>query len=162
MTPLPPDLDPREFALQLAVVAGRLDERSARAVEQLERTSADFRREVTSAASTLGAGRAQAAVAQAAAVESRMRPLWIASVALLIGAVVAVAGAALALASAKRELASIRRDQVLLDAVNAADLTLCGDRLCARLERRARSADDAPRYQAVARRPAAQVDTAYR
>lgn len=152
MTRLPADLDPREFALQLAVVAGRLDERSTRAVEQLERTSADFRREVTSATNTLGAERTRAAVAQAAAVESRMRVLWIASAALLIGAVVAVAGATLALASAKRELASISRDQRLLQAINAADLTLCGDRVCARVETGEPYAGADGAYRTVARR----------
>ncbi|MBB6600013.1 hypothetical protein [Luteimonas sp. MC1825] len=151
MSQLPSDLDPREFALQLAVVAGRLDERSTRAVEHLERTSAEFRREVTAAASMLGAERRRAAAAQAAAGVSGYRHLWIASAALLFGALVAVAGATLALSSARREIDAMGRDLVLLEAVNAADLTLCGERLCARVER-PQGRDDDRGYQAVALR----------
>ena len=152
MTRLPAGADPREFALQLAVVAERLDERSARAVEQLERTSAAFRTEVAAVADTLGAERSRAAVVQAAAAEFRTRLLWIASGALLVGALVAVAGATLALASARRELESISRDQRLLHAINMADLTLCGDRVCARLEPQARGATDDGGYRTVAPR----------
>lgn len=121
----PPDLpprspDPREFALQLAVVAERLDQRSALAVARVEAAGTALEQTLSNA------GRAT--------LQARMRLLWIASIGLLLGALVAVAGATFALTSAKRELAAITRDQALLEAINAADLTLCGDRLCARVE----------------------------
>jgi hypothetical protein len=133
-------------------VAERLDERSAQAVEQLERTAAAFRNEVSAAGSAFEAGRRSAADAQAATIESRRRSLSIASAGLLIGALVAVAGATLAVASARRELASIGRDQSLLNAINSADLTLCGERVCARIEPDSHAASADGAYRTVAPR----------
>lgn len=69
-----------------------------------------------------------------AATQARARMFWILSVGLLAGAFVAAAGATLAVGSARRELAAIQRDQTLTHAINQADLTLCGGRLCARIE----------------------------
>ena len=131
MTHGPARTDPREFALQLAAVAERLDERSARAVARVEAASAVLEREAAAAARSLAIGRGQAATAP----QPGARLIWIVSAGMLAGALVAVAGAALAVTSAKRELASITRDQVLLEAISVADVTLCGDRLCARVER---------------------------
>lgn len=132
--PPPPGPDPREFALQLAVVAERLDERSAHAVGRVEKTCAAFERSAAEAARALAAERSQAASDRHAAREVRGRMLRIASAGLLAGALVATAGALWSVASAKRALASIHRDQALLHAINAADVTLCGEGLCARLE----------------------------
>lgn len=145
----PNDLDPREFALQLAVVADRLDERSVLAVERVEAAGAAIAREAGEAARALAAERGRIAAARQAEEASRLRLLWIASAALLVGALVAVAGSALAVASARRELGGIRRDQMLLGVINDADVVLCDGRLCARLE----SSDQAgPEYRRVARK----------
>lgn len=130
----PADLDPREFALQLAVVADRLDERSAQAVGRLEAACVAVEREAGAAARALAAERGQVAKARQAAEAARLRLLWITSIALLVGALVAVAGAAIAVASAKRELDAVQRDQALLNAINGADVALCDGRLCARLD----------------------------
>ena len=146
----PADADPREFALQLAVIAERLDERSAQAVVRVEAASARLEREATGAAHALAAERRQAATAQQLAAQSHIRLLWIASAGLLVGALVAVAGATFAVASAKRELASIARDQALLQAIYAADVTLCGDRLCARV---VHAGEEAGEYHPIAPRP---------
>lgn len=133
-TTVPPrDHDPREFALQLAVVLERLDERSTQAVSRVEAACAALEHESATAAQALAVERRQLAAAQHAAIGSRLRLLWTASVALLLSAVVAVAGASLAVASANRELGTIHRDQALLQAINGADITLCGDQLCARV-----------------------------
>lgn len=108
--------DPRELALQLAVIAQRLDERSAFAVERVEAAGAALQHAATTAAA------------------SRARDIRMMSAALLVGALIALVGTGLALDSARRELASIQRDRALLQAINSADLSLCGDRLCARVE----------------------------
>lgn len=150
--PVPPDgQDPHEFALQLAVVLERLDERSIRAVSRVEAACAALKRDSAAAARGLAAERGRIAGNLYAADRSRLRLLWIASVALLAGALVALAGASLAVASAKRELDSIHHDQMLLDAINGADITLCGDRLCARLLD-AEAAEAAPGYRRIAPR----------
>lgn len=133
MTP-PVGTDPRELALQLAVIVQRLDERSAWAVERVEAAGAALQREAVSATHALAAERSRIASLQQSAAAARIRLLWIASIGLLAGALVAIAGAVFAVASAKRELASLSLDQTLLQAVNTADLILCGDRLCARVE----------------------------
>lgn len=128
----PAGLDPREFALQLAVVADQLDERSAQAVGGLEVACAAIERETRVAARMLAAECGHVAAVLHAAEASRLRLLRVASVALLIGAIVAVAGAALAVESARRELDAIQRDQTLLRAINGADVRLCEEQLCAR------------------------------
>lgn len=154
MTHGPASIDLREFALQLAAVAERLDERSARAVARVEAASAVLECEAAAAAAAaraLASEREQAATAPRPRVQPGARLVWIASAAVLAGALVAVAGAALAVASAKRELASITRDQVLLEAIGAADVTLCGERLCARVER-PDGPDEAAEYRPVAPR----------
>lgn len=130
----PPDQDPREFALQLAVVLERLDERSTQAVARVEAACVALEREFAAAAHALAVEHGQLAAARHAAAGSRIRLLWTASIALLVGASVAVAGASLAVASAKRELGAIQRNQTLLNAINSADVTLCNGRLCARVE----------------------------
>ena len=129
-----PGFDPRELALQLAVVVERLDERSAHSVSRLEQACAAFERSAAEAAKVLATERSRAADDRHAAGEARNRMLWVASAGLLAGALVATAGAMWAVGSAKRELASVHRDQALLDAINSADVTRCGDGLCARLE----------------------------
>lgn len=148
---VPPDgQDPREFALQLAVVLERLDERSVQAVARVEAACAALERDSAAAARALAAERSQVASSRHAADRSRLRLLWIASIALLAGALVALAGALLAVASAKREVDAIHRDQALLQAINDADITLCGDRLCARLSDG--EAPAAPGYRQIAPR----------
>lgn len=149
---IPAGPDPREFALQLAAVAERLDERSARAVARVEAASAGLEREAAAAARALAAERGQVATAQRLAAQARIRLLWITSAGMLAGALVAVAGALFAVASAQRELASIARDQALLDAINTADVILCGDRLCARIERVGGMPGEAVDYRPIAPR----------
>src|SRR5690606_27759473 len=107
----PDDTDPREFALQLAVIAARLDERSARAVQRVEAASAELGRQAASAAQALARERREAATIQQKVVESRIRVLMVASAALLVGALVAVAGASLAVSSAQRELDALGQDR---------------------------------------------------
>lgn len=145
----PAGTDPREFALQLAVIAQRLDERSAFAVERVEAVGASLQQEAANAARFLAGERQRIADDGRAAVASRLRLLRIASAALFAGALFALAGAALALHSARRELASLQRDGALLGAIERADLVLCGERLCARVEG-ATTGDDG--YRPVAAR----------
>lgn len=153
----PDDTDPREFALQLAVIAARLDERSARAVQRVEAASAELGRQAASAAQALARERREAATIQQKVVESRIRVLMVASAALLVGALVAVAGASLAVSSAQRELDALGQDRGLLQAIDRADLTLCGERLCARVEG-AGSGD----YRPIAARVGAPIEPATR
>ena len=61
-TNVPPyDQDPREFALQLAVVLERLDERSTQAVSRVEAACAALERESAAAARALAVEREQLA-----------------------------------------------------------------------------------------------------
>ncbi|MEN1960951.1 hypothetical protein WCE41_11570 [Luteimonas sp. MJ246] len=150
----PADTTAREFALQLAVIAQRLDERSAFAVERVEAAAATLERQGASAARTLEAERNRSASTQQGAAAARARLPWIASIVLLAGTLVAAIGTTLAVASAKRELVALNRDRELLQAINTADLTLCGDRLCARLERGAVGEGEGGEYRPVAARPA--------
>ena len=126
--------DPREFALQLAVVAERLDERSVRAVERMEAACARLERDVGSAAAALAGERMRFAAGEQAASTARLRLTWMALAALVLAALVVVAGCAFAVAAARAELASLDRDAALVRAINAADVTVCGERLCARVD----------------------------
>ncbi|MBD7987971.1 hypothetical protein H9645_08005 [Luteimonas sp. Sa2BVA3] len=135
MNTTPPEgTDPREFALQLAAVAARLDERSAQAVEQVEAASAALARQGATAAQALAVERTQVVAAGHQAHVARVRWVWLASAALLLGSLVAITGAGLALDSARRELDAIHRERALLQTINGADLSVCGERLCARIE----------------------------
>lgn len=150
MTVPPGELDPREFALQLAVVSERMDERSALAAERMEQASLHLEQRANAAVKHLAAQCERVADVHRAATEARTRMLWILSAGMLAGALVASAVATFAVGSARRDLAVIERDQTLLQAINRADLTLCGGRLCARL---AGEGQGAANYQPVALRP---------
>src|SRR5690606_27819997 len=117
-----------------AVVSERMDERSALAAERMERASVHLEQRAAEAVKHMAAECTRVGTTHRAAAEARVRMLWILSAALLAAALVAAAGAALAVGSARRELASIQRSHTLTHAINQADLTLCGDRLCARFE----------------------------
>ena len=130
----PPELDPREFALQLAVVLQRLDDRSEGAVARVEAACDALGQTSRSAAQALGAERQKLATALGAAATSRLRLQWLVSAALLVAAALAALGASLAVASAQRELAAVAADRELLEAIGRADVSLCGERLCARVE----------------------------
>lgn len=131
---VPDGVDPREFALQLAVVSERLDERSALATQRMEQASLHLEQRASDAVKHLAAECARVGAAHQAATQARGRLFWMLSVALLAGAFAAAAWATLAVGSARRELATLQRDHTLTHAINQADLTLCGDRLCARIE----------------------------
>lgn len=145
----PPELGPREFALQLAVVSERMDERSVRAAERMEQASRHLEQRADQAVKQMAAECTRVGTAHRAASEARARMLSILSAALLASALVATAGATFALGSARRELASIQREHTLTHAINQADLALCGDRLCARFEGEGR---EAGAYQPIALR----------
>jgi len=131
---VPDGVDPREFALQLAVVSERLDERSARATQRMELASLQLEQRTAEAVDRMAAECARVAATHQAATEARARMQWVLSAGLLAAALAAAAWASVAVGSARRELAAIQRDQTLTQAINRADLTLCGDRLCARLD----------------------------
>ncbi|MBJ6980231.1 MULTISPECIES: hypothetical protein [unclassified Luteimonas] len=143
--------DPREFALQLAIVAERLDERSARAVQRVEAVAAAFAAEVARMSDALAIDNARAVAAQQASMRTRMRASRMVSGSLLVVAVLAAAAAGVTVASAYRELGSVARDQALLDAINRADVTSCDGRLCARIDGDARGVD-ADGYRRIALR----------
>lgn len=65
----------------------------------------------------------------------RRRTLWLGSGALLVGAVLAVGASLYAATASHRQVQADRAEARLLRAVNRADLTLCGERLCANVER---------------------------
>ncbi|MGY1458153.1 hypothetical protein ACW5F0_05820 [Luteimonas sp. A534] len=130
----PQGVDPREFALQLAVVSERLDERSALAAERMELASVHLEQRTAEAVKHMAAECTRVGTAHRAATEARVRMLWMLSAGLLAATLAAAAVAASAVGSARRELAAIQRDQTLTHAINQADLTLCGGRLCARIE----------------------------
>lgn len=144
--------DPRELALQLAIVAGRLDERSARAVQRVEAVAASFAAEVARMSDAVRTDSARVAAAQHASLHTRMRASPMISGGLFVAAVLAAAAALFTVASAQRDLASIARDQDLLEAINRADVTSCGGRLCARLDGDRRGGD-ADGYRRIALRP---------
>ena len=146
---VPDGVDPREFALQLAVVSERLDERSALATQRMEQASLHLEQRATDAVNHLAAECARLGASHEAATKARMRMFWMLSVALLAGAFLAAAWATIAVGSARRELASLQRDNTLTQAINQADLTLCGDRLCARIEG---GGGDAGAYRPIALR----------
>lgn len=146
---VPSGIDPREFALQLAVVSERLDERSALAAQRMEQASVHLEQRASDAVKHLAAECARVGAAHESAIQARGRMFWMLSVALLAGAFMAAAWAAFAVGSARRELASLQRDRTLTHAINQADLTLCGDRLCARIEG---SGGDAGAYRPIALR----------
>lgn len=131
---VPSGIDPREFALQLAVVSERLDERSALATQRMEQAGLHFEQRASDAVNHLAAACARVGAVHEAATQARVRMAWMLSVVLLVGAFAAAVWATLAVGSARRELASLQRDHTLTHAINQADLTLCGDRLCARFE----------------------------
>src|SRR5690606_39038640 len=130
----PARLDPREFAHQLAVVAERLDERSVRAVERMEAACVAMEREVGAAAGALASERTRFAAAGLSASDARLRLASLATGAMLLAALIAMGASAFTVASARSGLAAIEREAALVRAINAADVTLCGDRLCARVE----------------------------
>lgn len=134
MSAVPDGHDPREFALQLAVVAERLDERSTRAVERVEAVATSFVAEVARVREATVDELTRAAAAQQASERARLRVSRIVSLGLVAAALLATAAAIVTLGSARRELASISRDQALLDAINSADVTSCDGRLCARID----------------------------
>ena len=77
------------------------------------------------------------------------------SAALLVGSLLAAGGATYAVAQSRTELQKNRVDATLLKAINMADVTLCGDRLCAHIDRAAAlKGVDGP-YQPVRMRNAA-------
>ena len=147
----PHDRDPREVALQLAIVAERLDERSARAVQRVEAVSSEFAAEVARLSDAMAAGTARAAAAQQASMRTRMRASRMVSGGLVAVAVLAVAAAGVMVASAHRELGLVAREQALIDAVNRADVTFCDGRLCARIDRDTHRGD-ADGYRRIALR----------
>lgn len=146
---VPDGVDPREFALQLAAVSERLDERSALATQRMELASLHLEQRAVDAVNHLAAECARVGAANAAATQASARMFWMLSVALLAGAFLAAAWATLAVGSARRELAGLQRDHALTHAINRADLTLCGDRLCARIEG---GGGDAGAYRPIALR----------
>ena len=147
---VPDGVDPREFALQLAVVSERLDERSALATQRMEQASLHLEQRATDAVNHLAAECARLGASHEAATQARTRMFWMLSVALLAGAFLAATWATIAVGSARRELASLQRDNTLTQAINQADLTLCGDRLCARVE--GSGGGDAGAYRPIALR----------
>ena len=134
MSAVPDGHDPREFALQLAVVAERLDERSTRAVERVEAVAAAFVAEVERMREATVNELSRAAAAQQASERARLRMSRIVSRSLAAAALFATAATIFTVGSARRELASICRDRALLDAINNADVTSCDGRLCARID----------------------------
>lgn len=165
----------KSLALQLAVVAERLDQRSEAAVQRVEQTGAaldqraqwfgsssgNFAHEVSQAlqqqsgdivsrglAASMERFNAQvAAGAQAAAdaaqalererlalARERRTWIWLGSGALLAGSVLAVGSAAYAVSSSREQVERNRVEAGLLQAINRADVTLCGERLCANVE----------------------------
>ena len=146
---VPHGVDPREFALQLAVVSDRLDERSALATQRMGQASLHLEQRASEAVDHLAAECARMGATHEAATQARVRMFWTLSVALLAGAFVAAVWATLAVGSARRELASLQRDHTLIHAINQADLTLCGERLCARIDG---GVGDAGAYRPIALR----------
>lgn len=144
--------DPRELALQLAIVAERLDERSARAVHRVEAVAAAFAAEVARMSEALATDNARAVAAQQASMRMRVRTSRMVSGSLLVVAVLAAVAAGVTVASAYRELGTVARDQALLDAINRADVTSCDGRLCARIDGDAR-AGNGDGYRRIALRP---------
>lgn len=143
--------DPREFALQLALVAERLDERSARAVSRVETACAGLEQDVARAVRALADERERIVSAGRAAAGGRDRAVRLASAGLLAAALASVPAAWFAVESARREMGQLRQDRALLQAIDRSDLTLCGDGLCARLEGGEGSGAGGP-YRPVARR----------
>lgn len=144
--------DPREFALQLAVVAERLDERSAHAVARVEAASAAVTRDVTRAVDALTAEQARAASGREAEVVARARALRFAAIGLAVVGLLAVVAPTMAVWVVQRDLATRQPDQALLDAISQADVVLCDGRLCARFDPEGQGMD-ATGYRPVAPRP---------
>ncbi|HEY4529488.1 MAG TPA: hypothetical protein VIG97_04040 [Luteimonas sp.] len=126
--------DAREVALQLAIVAERLDERSARAVQRVEVVADEFAAEVARMSDAMAAGTERAAAAQLASMHTQMQASRVVSGGLLVAAVLAVAVAGAMVVSAHRELGLVAREQAMIEAVNRADVTFCNGRLCARVD----------------------------
>lgn len=80
---------------------------------------------------------------------------WAAPLALLAGSLLAVGGAAYAVDQARAQVERHRIEAALLRAYNAADVTLCGERLCANVDPAAPGAGAAGRYRMVRARPVA-------
>lgn len=144
--------DPREFALQLAIVAERLDERSARAVRRVETVADEFAAEVARMSNAMATGAAREAAAQQASMRTRMQASRMVSGSLLAVAVLAVAAAGVVVASAHRELGRVAREQAVIEAVNRADVTFCDGRLCARIDGDTRDGGDVDGYRRIALR----------
>lgn len=99
------------------------------------------------------ATRASDALRTAAYALQRQQRLWTwtAPIALIAGSLLAVGAAAYAVADARSQVQRHRIEAELLRAYNRADVTLCGDRLCANVDPRARGVG---RYRPVALRAA--------
>ncbi|GAB2503745.1 hypothetical protein [Lysobacter humi (ex Lee et al. 2017)] len=102
------------------------------------------------------AGRASAELRASAQALRRQRRLWgwAAPLALLAGSVLAVGAAAYAVAHAREQVERHRIEAALLRAYNAADVTLCGERLCANVDPRGPAVGPGGRYRAVRARAA--------
>lgn len=66
--------------------------------------------------------------------KARATWVWTGGAALLVGSLLAAGGATYAVVQSRAELQKNRADTALLKAINMADVTLCGDRLCANID----------------------------
>lgn len=86
--------------------------------------------------------------------KARATWMWAGSAALLLGSFLAAGGATYAVMQSRSEIQKNRVDASLLKAINSADVALCGDRLCAHIDRSAaRKGVEGP-YQPVRMRNA--------
>ncbi|MFZ5656509.1 MAG: hypothetical protein ACOY37_05555 [Pseudomonadota bacterium] len=97
------------------------------------------------------AARASEALRMATDALLRQRRLWTwtAPLALLIGSLLAVGGAAYAVMHSRAQVERHRIEAALLRAYNEADVTLCGERLCANVDPRARGVGERGQYRPV-------------
>ncbi len=75
--------------------------------------------------------------------------LWTAPLALLVGSAIAAGAAAYAVTSSRAEVERHRIEAALLRAYNRADVTLCGERLCANIDERGARFGERGQYRPV-------------
>lgn len=136
----------REMAQALQRQAGDMfGQGLGSSVEQLRQQLGSAANAATSAASTLEGERK-------ALQHERRTWLWLGCGALLIGTALAVLGSGYAVMQSRKEVQQNRVEAELLRAYNRADVTLCGERLCANVDDKATRVGERRQYRVVKNR----------
>jgi hypothetical protein len=128
------DVFVRTALQELEAQAGKAIERGTR--HAIERCNAQLQETVQVAAATAR----NLQQAQLTLQRERRTWIWLGSGALLAGSILSIAGVGFAVKASSEQIARNKVEAALLHAYNQADVTLCGDRLCANFE------ETGPRY----------------